>query len=255
LDEAVRLGADRKCWLVFASGVDHALHVTEALNDRGIPATCVHSKLKTAERDQRIADFKAGHYKAMVNNSILTTGFDHPPVDMEVILRPTRSTSLHVQILGRGTRPSPATGKENCLVLDFAGNTRRLGPINNPVLPRKKGQGGSQEAPCRVCDACQAYNLISAKVCAFCGEAFPVAVSIMNHASVAPLIAKVLPDEKTTSNVDRVVYSLHRKAGKPDSVRVTYYSGLNQYSEWVCPNHGGYARLKFEQWWAKRGGT
>lgn len=255
LDEALRLGADRKCWMVFASGVEHALHVADALNDRGITATCVHSKLKDAERDQRLLDFKAGKYQAIVNNSILTTGFDHPPVDMMVILRPTRSTSLHVQILGRGTRPSPATGKENCLVLDFAGNTRRLGPINNPVLPRKKGSGGTQEAPCRVCSECQAYNLISAKVCAFCGAPFPIAVAITPRASEAPLIAKPMPDQRATCTVDRVVYSLHRKAGKPDSIRVTYYSGLNQYSEWVCPNHGGYARLKFEQWWKKHGGS
>ena len=39
------------------------------------------------------------------------------------LLRPTQSAGLYVQMVGRGTRLAP--GKENCLVLDFAGNVRQ----------------------------------------------------------------------------------------------------------------------------------
>jgi DNA repair protein RadD len=36
-------------------------------------------------------------------------------------------------------------------------------------------------------------------------------------------------------------------------VRVTYWSGLNErYSEWICPEHTGFARMKFEKWFLAR---
>jgi DNA repair protein RadD len=59
---------------------------------------------------------------------VLTTGFNAPAVDLIALLRPTKSAGLYVQMVGRGTRLAP--GKENCLVLDFAGNVRRHGPID-----------------------------------------------------------------------------------------------------------------------------
>ena len=56
--EAIELGKDRKKWLVFASGIEHAEHITEILNDMGISAGCVHSKRD--DRNKMIADFRAG---------------------------------------------------------------------------------------------------------------------------------------------------------------------------------------------------
>jgi DNA repair protein RadD len=47
------------------------------------------------------------------------------------------------------------------------------------------------------------------------------------------------------ANIDDVGYSRWRKEGKPDSVRVTYYCGLIKVSEWLCPDHGGYAADRY----------
>lgn len=133
----------------------------------GIPTTCIHSKLTKDERTERLAGLKSGKYRAAVNNNILTTGFDLPSIDLIAVIRPTNSPGLWVQMLGRGTRPVYAPGfdlwstagrlaaieagsKQDCLVLDFAGNTRRLGPINDPVLPRKRAtERGSTSTPLR----------------------------------------------------------------------------------------------------------
>ena len=60
---------------------------------------------------------------------VLTTGFDDPDIDLIALMRPTKSPILHVQTVGRGLRPSPK--KDHCLILDFAGNTMRLGPVND----------------------------------------------------------------------------------------------------------------------------
>ena len=95
---------------------------------------------------------------------VLTTGFNAPAVDLIAMLRPTKSTGLYVQMAGRGTRLAP--GKENCLVLDFAGNVARHGPIDL-VKPKDKTNGrGDGEAPTKVCPACQTINPLAARVCA-----------------------------------------------------------------------------------------
>ena len=95
---------------------------------RGIPTGLVHSKMEF-DRDTEIQKFKEGHYKAVVNVNVLTTGFDDPEIDLIALLRPTQSPVIHVQTIGRGLRISE--GKKHCMILDFAGNTKRLGPIND----------------------------------------------------------------------------------------------------------------------------
>lgn len=244
--EARELAAERKHWLVFATGVEHAEHIAGMLVDMGIAATTVHSKIPGKERDRRIADFKAGRYQAMVNNNVLTTGFDFPSIDCIVMLRPTQSPGLWVQMLGRGTRP--AEGKENCLVLDFAGNTRRLGPINDPVLPRKRGEGPKGQAPVRICEECGTYNHASARECEECGAVFPRQVKIKTSASTDELIAGDTPVVESLA-VQRVVYRRHEKLGRPPTLRVDYYCGLRRFSEWVCFEHPGFPGKKARDWW------
>ena len=73
----------------------------------------------------------------MVNCDVLTTGFDAPNTDMIVMLRPTQSPGLYVQMMGRGMRI--AEGKKDCLILDFAKNIERHGPINQ-IAPNQKGK-------------------------------------------------------------------------------------------------------------------
>ena len=79
---------------------------------------------------------------------VLTTGFNAPGVDLIAMLRPTKSTGLYVQMAGRGTRLAP--GKADCLVLDFAGNVARHGPIDavKPKRPgSRRGRGAGQGLP------------------------------------------------------------------------------------------------------------
>lgn len=272
LKEALELGYTRKRWLVFASGVDHAIHIAEMLESLGVSATCIHSKLTNEERNRRTADHRAGLYTAMVNNGILTTGYDDPAIDLIIMLRPTQSAGLWVQMLGRGTRPLYAPGydlstregrlaaiangdKKDCLVLDFANNTSRLGPINDPVIPKKRIKGTRpQQAPVRVCDNCNVYCHASLRLCPNCGFEFPRMVKFGTLAGTSALIkdgAEDLPIVETFK-VDRVVYLEHRKTGKPPSMRVSYYCGLRKFDEWVCLEHTGYSKVRARNWWRER---
>ena len=266
--EMLEYGHDRNCWLIFASGIEHTIHVAAMLDSFGISATFVHSKMPDAERDKNLADFKAGKYRAIVNNGILTTGFDHPAIDLIGMLRPTQSPSLWVQMLGRGTRPDYASGfdlesqegrllaiansgKRNCLVMDFAGNTKRLGPINDPVLPKRKGKGGGGTAPVKVCPVCETYNHASVRFCINCGAEFPKEVKIGYFASTAELVASSAVVTEVFK-VDKVTYMPHHKEGRPDSIKVNYYCGLRLFKEYLCLEHEGFAGKKARDFWRER---
>ena len=250
LKEAMELGADRNHWLVFASGVEHAINVNEMLNQLGVPSVVIHSKMSDGERDQAILDFKAGKYRAAVNNNVLTTGFDFPAIDLILMLRPTASPVLWVQMLGRGTRPSPETGKENCLVLDFAGNTRRLGPINDPVIPRRKGKKQG-EAPVKVCSSCATWNHASVRHCIDCGTEFPLQVKLKQSASTQQLIKGDMPIVEVFK-IDHMTYLEHVKADRPPMMKVTYYCGYKMFQEFVCLQHDNFAGRKAREWWRSR---
>lgn len=241
---------DRRASLIFCAGVDHAEHVSECFAHYGVEVPAVHSKLEAGKRDQLIADFKAGRYWGLTNNNVLTTGFDHPPIDLIAMLRGTTSTGLWVQMLGRGTRPSPESGKLNCLALDYVGNTMRLGPINDPLIPKLKGKGAGT-APVWECPMCHHYNHARAPQCTHCGFLHDMTQDISRNASAAEVMIGELPIVEMFG-VNRVLYHKHSKEGKPDSLRVTYQCGLRSFTEWVTLEHGGAPGARARDWWRDR---
>ncbi len=256
LSEAFSVASDRRHWLIFASGVDHAEHISEIMETTfGVLCPAVHSKMPSSQRDEAIEGFKNGKYRAIVNNNILTTGFDSPWVDCIVCLRPTASVVLWVQMLGRGTRPFKGNEtdpyvKTNCLALDFAGNTRRLGPINDPVLPKKKGEGGG-EAPVKCCDVCDTWNHASVRFCVVCGNEFVFAVKITHEASTTDIIKGDIPITEVFK-VETITYRQHLKIGRPPMIKVGYHSPFQVFNEYVCIEHPHPARNRAKRWWRER---
>lgn len=269
IKEAIELGSDRQRWLVFASGLHHMQRISEMLDMYGISNVVIHSKMKDKERDENIAKLKRGEVRAGINFGVLTTGFDDPLIDMIVMLRPTASPVLWVQMLGRGTRPVYADGfdlsntegrlaaishgpKQNCLVLDFAGNTKRLGPINDPRIPKQKGKGGGT-APVKLCHVCDTYNHASVRFCTNCGAEFTFEIKITSQSDTKELISDSFPIVETFE-VNHVSYSEHIKVGKPPMIRCTYYTNQHSYSDYICLEHEGYARKRAVEWWNTRVG-
>lgn len=255
LRESIELAGDRRAWLVFCAGVDHVESTLGAMLDAGLSAVAVHSKMPALERDENIRQFRNGEVQVAVNNNVLTTGFDYPEIDCIIVLRPTTSTVLWVQMLGRGTRP--AEGKSNCLVLDFAANTRRLGCVNDPVLPRKKGKSIGT-APVKQCPVCACFVHLSARDCtgltidgAQCTHQFDFTTKLNQESANDALIRGEIPEVHTLP-VQHVTYALHEKPDRPAMMRVTYYTGLQQFSEYICVEHGGFAGKKARQWWRER---
>ncbi|KAJ2329834.1 DEAD DEAH box helicase, partial [Coemansia sp. RSA 2681] len=121
------LAADRKATLVFAVDVAHAGALVATFTHYGIKAEAVFGTTPTAERERILDDFRAGLLPVLVNCGIFTEGTDIPNIDCVMMARPTRSTVLFQQMLGRGMRKSP--GKTDCLVIDFVDWFQRSVPL------------------------------------------------------------------------------------------------------------------------------
>ena len=252
IKEIIAAGKTRNKWLIFAIDITHAEHIAEVLIRNGIKTAPVHSKMHESgfDRDKSIEGFKDDKYQCVVNVNILTTGFDHPGVDLIALLRPTQSPVLHVQTLGRGSRIQD--GKNDCLVLDFAGNTERLGPVNN-VLVKIKGKGLEGGDPItKTCPGCQSIIPPAVKFCPDCNHEFVFEHHLSFNAAESVVIENPGGDWVSVFNVE---YSLHERFGAPTSVRVDYQiSAKQKVSEWVCVEHKNFAKHKADHWVAFRGG-
>lgn len=250
VQEIVDAGKDRRAWLVFGTGLSHCRHIAEEIERHGYTAACIFGETPKAERDGLIADYRAGRIKALVNMNVLTTGFNVPHVDLLAMMRPTLSTGLYVQMVGRGTRNAP--GKDNCLILDFARNIERHGPIDDPNI-REPGKGDG-DAPVKVCPKCEAYVPISVMTCPDCGYEFPpppTEAKLTKKAAMLPILSSPKPEWLPVS---RVTYHRHVKdMDKPPTLRVEYHCGITVYREWVTIEHrGGHARDRAFHWWRAR---
>jgi len=250
MDEIVARGRERRSWLVFASGVGHAHHIADALRERGIACGVVTGTTPAKERDRITEEFKVGVTRALVSVGVLTTGFNAPAVDLIALLRPTLSTGLYVQMVGRGMRT--AEGKENCLVLDFAGLVARHGPVDHLFI-RTPSAAGDGVPPVKTCPECRSIVRAASRRCPDCGHEFPIetVVKITAGPSELPIMGDPTPVWLKPLSWRLLLW---RKANKPVSLRVDYHCDWFAISEWLCFEHGDWAWRVARDWWIGNGG-
>lgn len=107
--------------VAFAVNVDHSQHIAAQFNANGIRAEHVDGTMDIASRDGAIQRFIAGETLVLTNCELFGEGFDVPAIEAVILLRPTKSLSLHLQQVGRALRPAP--GKSEAIILDHAGNS------------------------------------------------------------------------------------------------------------------------------------
>ena len=124
IDEWHRLTGNsrRSKALVFCVSVAHAEFMTSKFNDAGLPALCVVGATDPETRRQAPEKLRRGEVCAIVTCDLYNEGVDLPFVDTLLLLRPTQSSVLFQQQIGRGLRHHE--GKQNCLILDFVGRYR-----------------------------------------------------------------------------------------------------------------------------------
>lgn len=125
----VEHASDRK-GIGFSPTVDSAYRFCEAFTNLGIVAEVVHGALEKNERRAILARLKSGETRFVWSVMALTEGFDEPSVSCAVIARPTKSSGLYQQMVGRVLRPDLTLAPEergHALLLDVTGVSRMHG--------------------------------------------------------------------------------------------------------------------------------
>ena len=163
--------------LVFCVNIEETYHTADNFRKAGYDPAVITSKSTSEERAEQLQKFHSKTDGIMVNCGILTTGYDHPPIECIVMNRATMSLPLWLQCCGRGSRISP--GKDQFVIIDMGGNIDRLGMWSdsrdwrdwffNPCKPRQE-----QPAPVKECKKCGALMHASVRKCQYCGYEYPV---------------------------------------------------------------------------------
>ena len=126
------LASDKKT-VIFAANIAHARNLASSFAAQTrTEVRVVLGETPDEEREQILKDFKSGKVQVIINVGVLTEGFDEPSIQAIILARPTRSTLLYTQIVGRGTRLNE--GKPNCIIIDIADATKGKKPVSLPTL-------------------------------------------------------------------------------------------------------------------------
>lgn len=163
---------DGRTAIAFCCSVAHAEAVAALFQGGGIAAASIDGTMDTGTRRQLLEDLGTGELKVLTSCALIGEGVDVPSVGGCILLRPTESVSLHLQMIGRCLRPQDG---KTAVVLDHVGNTQRLGHhleerewTLDGVMKRDKEQAPSV----KVCPECFATAISAAQVCRECGHVF-----------------------------------------------------------------------------------
>jgi DNA repair protein RadD len=160
----------------FCCSVQHAKDVAEAFNADGIAAESLDGKQSVEHRKAVLARLSSGETKVVTSCMIISEGTDVPSVGGCILLRPTMSLALHLQMVGRCLRPKSNGG--HAVILDHVGNVQRHGFPTDPrewSLQGRKDRELSErgKAPgVRTCPECFAALPAGTPTCTACGHEF-----------------------------------------------------------------------------------
>ncbi len=158
--------------IAFCCSVAHAEAVAHLFNSNGVSAASIDGSMDTANRRQLLADLAIGRIKVLTSCALIGEGVDVPSVGGCILLRPTASVGLHLQMIGRCLRPQDG---KRAVVLDHVGNTLRLGHhLENRdwSLDGIKKRDREAAPSVKVCPQCFATSTSAAQVCGDCGHVF-----------------------------------------------------------------------------------
>jgi superfamily II DNA or RNA helicase len=123
--QAVRQYGQGRRTVVFAAGVQHAHALAALAQQQHLPAAVITGTTPPDQRRAILTQFHDGIIPTLFNVAVLTEGWDEPAIECLILARPTKSLPLFTQIVGRGVRPSPETGKTELTLVDMVDATTR----------------------------------------------------------------------------------------------------------------------------------
>jgi DNA repair protein RadD len=140
--------------IAFCCSVAHAEAVADLFNRNGIPAASIDGTMPTTTRRDLLERLGTGSLKVLTSCALIGEGVDVPSVGGCILLRPTQSVALHLQMIGRCLRPQD--GKQ-AVILDHVGNTNRLGHHLDErewTLDGIRKREGTKAPSVKVCPQC-----------------------------------------------------------------------------------------------------
>jgi DNA repair protein RadD len=163
---------DGQTAIAFCCSVAHAEAVADLFNHHGVAAASIDGTMDAATRERLLADLGAGRLKVLTSCALIGEGVDVPSVVGCILLRPTQSVSLHLQMIGRCLRPQ--AGK-TAVVLDHVGNTQRLGhhlEDREWTLEGTPKRDREKTPSVKVCSKCFCCMASAKQACPDCGHEF-----------------------------------------------------------------------------------
>lgn len=254
-------GYKRIC--VFCCTIDHAEQLRSLLGDR---ATTVHSQLNPIDRQANMMAWESGRRPIMTSVNILTEGFDMPQLDCLVFARPTLSSSLYLQAVGRVLRTSP--GKDHGMLVDLTDNTARFGTDLDNVkitVPKVVEAAEKKEREMwKICPNCEAEVHRALRECSECGFEWPPNECVIAEALPQMKTVNFNPGDDVFTVADPEIYEVidweiephtSRNSGK-ELGKITYYYRESIYKRsqvflWLClpDNYSGFAVQKSQERW------
>jgi DNA repair protein RadD len=193
--------------IIFCINCEHSRKTAEEFTNAGYKAAHLDGDCSDLERKTTLAKFAKGEIMILCNVQILTEGFDQPDIEVVILNRATKSTSLYFQMVGRGLRLFP--NKDKCIVLDFGSNWKVHGLVTDE---REWGFNGKKKKdkigafPTKECPRCHSIMHVSAKICIDCGHLFekpPAEINIsefveIDNTTVLPKSLRNKKPEKMT---------------------------------------------------------
>jgi DNA repair protein RadD len=158
--------------IAFCCSVAHAEAVAALFQSAGIAAASIDGSMDTATRRELLQRLAVGDLKVLTSCSLIGEGVDVPSVGGCILLRPTASVGLHLQMIGRCLRPQPG---KTAVVLDHVGNTLRLGhhlEERDWTLGGLKKRDRETAPSVKVCPTCFSTSISTAQICRDCGHVF-----------------------------------------------------------------------------------
>lgn len=118
----------------FCASIKHAHALKLCFVSQNIPCEVISGQLTSKLRENLLKRFSRGEIKVVLNVQVLTEGFDEPSITSLLMCRPTKSPTLYMQMIGRGTRLFP--GKEKLKVIEFTDNGFDLCDLNSILESR-----------------------------------------------------------------------------------------------------------------------
>lgn len=161
IGDVVNQSRDRNSVLIFAATHKHGEEIMASLPTGN--SAIVTDQTRDKERERIVLDFTDCRLKYLVNVQVFTRGTDFPNLDVIALLRATESSALLHQIIGRGVRI--ASGKKDCLLLDYAGNIDNHHPDGDLFNPEIKAWGDKKAGKpvIAICPQCSTENEFSAR--------------------------------------------------------------------------------------------